>query len=143
MVSSKFWYFFIHNHDERNMLSQAMQVLDRDIAAHVGVSEVFYGFIPYHGSQYGIEGYIRFFGEIDLYEISQILPNFEVTTFDYHNYKLLLQGYLSGCSIFTKSGIAWNEGDSINALNVLWHYSADSDLQMEDNQSEEEETRAQ
>lgn len=143
MVSSRFWYFFIHNHDDRNMLSQAIQVLDHDLAAHMGVSEIFYGFLPYDGSHYGIEGYISFFVPMNYNDVTQVLPNFELNIFDYLNHKLILEEFLGRNSIFTKSGNAWNEGDPLHALDVDWHYNINIDFEVEENPDDDEVTCAQ
>ena len=81
MASSKFWYFSIDDHDDPNMIPQAMLILDEDATKTDHVNEIFYGFRR-HGGGFGIEGYILFTMEKDLNFVEELLPIFALRTFN-------------------------------------------------------------
>ena len=103
------FYFCYSNNDEANNAAGAMMTLDYNLATHVGVSEIFYGYRR-HGDSFIIEGMVHFAVDIADNEIHHLLHGFEVRRYDFIQDVYTLIGRVTAISLFTKHGNSWDYG---------------------------------
>ena len=105
-MTNHFYYCFSSN-DEANYAVGAMLTLDFDLANHIGVSEIFYGY-RHHNGGFTIEGFVAFGVDVGDNEAHQLLHGFEVRRYDWFHHVDALISKVTVISLFTKQGTSWD-----------------------------------